>query len=275
MNKRDGNVVQFFQFTDELIFFDNIPISLLHPGVRRCKMKNLIAIFLVIIAALLIYSATPCCPLAQAQDMVFAMDKHHCESVTTNINSFSELRNCAEGKGWTVKFIDVEPITRKYLQNQGVSVLCIQYVKLPYTEDEISEIVSFVENGGGLFIQADNPSKYYTKEILRKFGVKVTHESVEKDLTVTVSSDHPLLKDVQAVYLSAGYDWQRTLFLMVEPPATAIISAAETLPYKPVIAAAAVGRGRVVVYPNGFFTVLKMADNIYFMRNSLYWLERK
>ena len=201
-----------------------------------------------------------------ARTRVLAWDGHHCSG-----NSFHiESRRYAEGKGWRVVEIDVEPLTYNYLREHGISVLFIADAGLAYTEREIDAIRRFVEDGGGLLLEAD---RHYGREIARIFGVRVLEQSLETDLRVVVQSDHPLMKDVDVFYLRGVYDPR---YLAVESPAYTILEAGETEPYRPVLAAAEVGRGRVVMYPNFVYADgLREADNAYFLRNALYWLQQE
>ena len=212
---------------------------------------------------------------ASRRERVFGIDTHHRE-LREGSASTTMMVNFASGKGWAIKLVDVEPITSEYLRKQGVSVLCIEWVKIPFTEEELLEIVEFVRGGGGLLLQADHPSYGFAKEVAARFGTRVTENEVPRALRVNVSSKHPLLKDVNTFLVPhLGVGGEIAVYLDVAAPSQAILSAGLTEPYRPVIAAAEVGSGRVVIYPHSFSFTLKDGDNSYFLRNSLYWLQQQ
>ena len=70
-------------------------------------------------------------------------------------------------------------------------------------------------------------------------------------------------------------DWLDPFYLAVNSPAYTVLQAGETEPYRPVVAAAEIGRGRAVIYPQNLDKNLDEADNSYFVRNALYWLQQK
>lgn len=179
------------------------------------------------------------------------------------------------GKGWIVEDIDVEPITQSYLEEKEISILYIANVTLAYTEDEILEIKNFVNAGGGLIIESSYPYPYYKNlyqsEIARSFGVRFSEQGdgTPEKLTITIQNDHFLFEDVSSLYLDEAVP-----FLTCEPPSFAILAAGNTEPYKPVIAIVEYGKGRVVVFPD-IKNKITNADNQYFLRNVLYWLQQE
>jgi len=220
---------------------------------------------------------------------VYGIDVHH-GKFQDEQDTLKRITNYVNGKGWKIEKINAEPLTSKYLQQKGISILHIQNVTLPYTENEIAEIKKFVEQGGGIFLVANNPSlcEEYSKEVAIVFGVRITDYfigSVGQKLAVlevTTSSNHPLMKDVNSIYLSedsygyCGNNWGSPPYLKVSSPAFSVLEGDKTEPYKPLIAAAEVGKGRVVIAPSIFsFRMFTYADNSTFFRNSLYWLQQE
>lgn len=225
--------------------------------------------------------ATPSPTFTPENTKIFAIDIHHGGLHKNTITNY------AKGKGWNIIEIDVEPLTNEYLKQKGVKILNVEYVTLPYTEKEIAEIKAFVEQGGGLFLQADRPDyELWGKELAQTFGVTITENNVPDNLLVSVSSDHPLMKNVGSFYiLNSGYSiiffegkYESTFgggpkYLNINPPSYSILNAGKTEPYYPVMAAAEYGKGRVLVYPFLFDDSLGKADNSNFLRNALSWLQ--
>ncbi len=210
------------------------------------------------------------------------MEKHHCPEADEKLGQF------AAEKGWVVEELDVEPLTEAYLTQKQVSILAIQNNTVAFTESELREIESFVEHGGGLLLQADQQrsrrgwTTLYAKDIARIFGVSIDGTPVAM-VDVPVQSDHPLLQDVTVFSISSNNDEREPVFLNVGSPAYVVLSAGATEPYKPVLAAAEVGSGRVVIYPTMFnhvsdvrpYEAWSLGDNLYFLRNALYWLQQE
>jgi hypothetical protein len=173
-----------------------------------------------------------------------------------------------------------------YLSQEGVSILAIQNNTMAFTEEELQEIKRFVENGGGLLLQADQPRSrrgeltFYAKEIARMFGVSISDEPIPW-VDTTVQSDHPLMKGVSIFSISSNNDDREPVFLTASSPAYVVLNAGATQPYKPALAAAEVGSGRVVMYPTMYnfapdirpYEAWSLGDNSYFLRNALYWLQ--
>ncbi len=187
---------------------------------------------------------------------VFGVDYRHSHQWGIRFDDY------VESEGWKVIRIDVEPLTYEYLEQQGVSILCIPTLNLEYTEEEIQEVVKFVENGGGLLLVVGHVSSYSDK-ITMMFGVRVIPASLKFNEETTVLPYHPLGKDVVTLQLDGNSD-----LLYIEPPAYHILQNYS----KPVIAVGEVGAGRFVIYPEIFN--LDATDNSYFLRNVLYWLEQ-
>lgn len=222
-------------------------------------------------------------PVPLTKGKVFGMEKHHCPDIVDE-----ELMQFAADKGWIVEEIDVEPLTEAYLKQKNVSILAIQNNTLAFTEEELREIKNFVENGGGLLLQADQQRSrrgevtLYAKDIARMFGVSISNEPVPW-VDVPVQSDHPLLRDVTIFSISSNNDEREPVFISAQSPAYIVLNAGATEPYKPVLAAAEVGKGRVVIYPTMYNDVpdvrpgevWSFGDNLYFLRNALYWLQQE
>jgi len=177
------------------------------------------------------------------------------------------LDNFAKGKGWNVIRIDSWPLTYEYLEQQGVSILYIPTVKLSYMENEIEEIVKFVENGGGLLLVATE-DRSLIDEITRVFGVRLTWEYLGNDREMTVQPYHPLARDVGTLQLDSNANFLAS----ISPPAYDVLQHPVNQRYRPIIAAGEVGAGRFIICP--YYFDLNAADNSYFMRNVLYWLEQ-
>ncbi len=214
-------------------------------------------------------SPTPAPPV---RGKVLAIEKHHCPNVDEKLAEF------AAEKGWVVEEIDVEPLTEAYLNQKGVSILAIQNNTMAFTEEELQEIKRFVESGGGLLLQADQPRSrrgeltFYAKEIARMFGVSISDEPV-LNVDVTVQSDHPLMEDVSVFSISSNNDEREPVFLSASSPAYVVLNAGTTEPYRPVLAVAEVGSGRVVIYPTMYnfvsgirpYEAWSLGDNSYFL----------
>lgn len=178
------------------------------------------------------------------------------------------------GKGWIVEDIDVEPLTQSYLEEKEISILYIANGSLAYTEDEIKEVMNFVDAGGGLLLESAFPDEYYDQyqsEIARKFGIRFSEkrDATPDNFTITIQSDHFLFKEIYSLFIDYPVP-----YLTCEPPAYAILAAGNTEPYKPVIAVVEYGKGRVLVFPN-LYGEITNADNQYFLRNVLYWLQQE
>ena len=187
---------------------------------------------------------------------VFGVDYYHSHRWGIRFDDF------VESEDWEVMRIDVEPLTCEYLEQQGVSILCIPTLNLEYTEEEIQEIVKFVENGGGLLLVVGHVSSYSDK-ITMMFGVRIVPATLEFNKEAMVLPYHPLGKDVVTLQVGGTSD-----LLNVKPPAYNILQDCS----KPVMAAGEVGAGRFVIYPESFN--LDAADNSRFLHNVLYWLEQ-
>ncbi|MFC1919809.1 DUF4350 domain-containing protein [Chloroflexota bacterium] len=204
---------------------------------------------------------------------VLAFDVHHGDTLSHHwwTNQYRWFRDYAEAKGWSIKNIDVEPLTYDYLDSQGVTILVICGINTAYTAGELEEIRRFVYEGGGL-LTFGNSRYYQTREVLLMFGVDVTEQSPPKTLRVNVQSTHPLMKDVGILEFERGA-YGRSYFLDVTPPAYTVIAGGITEPYKPLIAAGEFGKGRMVVLPS--VLVHGQADNAFLYRNALYWLQQE
>ncbi len=232
-------------------------------------------------------SATPTAVLPSATPLpvkgkVLGIEIHHCPNIDEKLAQF------ATEKGWVVEEIDVEPLTEAYLNQEGVSILAIQNNTMAFTEQELREIKSFVESGGGLLLQADQPRSrrgvltFYSKEIARMFGVSISDEPIPW-VDTTVQSDHPLMEGVSVFSISSSNDEREPVFLTASSPAYVVLNAGATQPYRPVLAAAEVGSGRVVIYPTMYnfapdirpYEAWSLGDNSYFLRNALYWLQQE
>jgi hypothetical protein len=216
---------------------------------------------------------------------IFGIEKHHCPLTDETLVRY------AADKGWVVEEIDVEPLTEAYLTQKGVSILAIQNNTLAFTEEELREIRRFVEDGGGLLLQADQSRSrrgdmtLYAKDIAKMFGVSISNEPITM-VDIPVQSDHALMRDVSIFSISSNNDEREPVFISAESPAYVILTAGTTAPYKPALAAAEVGSGRVVIYPTMYndlsevsnvrsYEAWSLGDNFYFLRNALYWLQQE
>lgn len=226
-------------------------------------------------------SPTPL-PTLPVKGKVLGIERHHSPLLDEKLAQF------AAEKGWEVVEIDVEPLTEEYLQRANVSILAIQNATKAFTEGELQAIHKFVENGGGLLLQADQQRSrrgkmaLYAKDIAKRFGVSISDEAVPW-VNVPVQSDHPLLKDVTVFAISSNNDEREPVFLVANAPAYVVLNAGMSEPYKPILAAAEAGSGRVVIYPTMFndleglrpYEAWSLGDNLYFLRNALYWLQQE
>jgi len=191
---------------------------------------------------------------------VLGVEYYHSKGWRSTFNDY------AEEKGWKVIRIDVGLLTREHLEQQGVSILYIPSVNTAYTEEEIEQIVNFVEHGGSLLLVAAN-KRSLTDAVTKVFGVRLEFDVLDNDLEMTIQPYHPLARDVGTLQLDPS-----SRFLVVSPPAYDILQPIQRQIYRPIIAAGEFGAGRFVICPDYFD--LNAADNSYFLRNVLYWLEQ-
>ena len=224
-------------------------------------------------------------PSSEVKKRVLGLEVHHCPKKDTKLAQF------AAEKGWEVKELDVEPLTAAYLEREQISLLAIQNNMLAFTEEELAEIRKFVEDGGGLLLQADQQrtqdglATFYTKDVARMFGVSIGTDVVPNS-NIPVQSSHPLLKDVIIFSVDTFNDERQPVALMVNSPAVTILSCGVNKTYHSILAVAEFGNGRVVVYPLMYQDVSdvtnirageswSLGDNLYFLRNALYWLQQE
>jgi len=177
------------------------------------------------------------------------------------------LDDFASDNGWNLLQIDAARLTYDYLKQQEVSILYIPDVKIAYSEDEINDIVKFVEDGGGLLLIAPE-YRSLTDEISQKFSVRIDLDYLGNNRTMTVQPYHPLAEGVATILLD-----QNTSFLTPSPPAYDILQPIIRQVYRPLIAAGEIGNGRFIVFPQYFD--MDAADNSQFLRNIFYWLEQE
>ncbi|MGA3094522.1 MAG: hypothetical protein ABSD79_03970 [Dehalococcoidales bacterium] len=191
--------------------------------------------------------------------LIIGVDIHH------SSEGGDTFTNLASAKGWQIIKLDIEPLTYNVLKEKGIRVLYIcGGVALPYTDQELKEIQSFVSNGGILVISNDYGYRQSTRELTQLFYIDIVQTMANSyGLTMSVNSTDPLLNGVHAIYLD-----YYTSALQVQSPATVLLSGGSTQPYEPFIAEYQnQNGGKVLVYPD---TVeYQYADNGMFLNNIL------
>lgn len=222
----------------------------------------------------------------------FVVDKYHSNYMPYGIscyNSYIATSFCnyiVEKKFGKIAFIDVEPITPKYLNSVNPSVLILSSIVKAYDDQEIKTIINFVKEGGKLIVyQGDGGKAALTNELIKNFGIQVDegiyfYPSSE----IGITSNDTLLKDVVTLLGGRAYP------LLINSPATKVLdipcdkiwiqdhqdqlgASCEKHKYT-VVATSQYGKGRVVVISSGGIldNVETHSGNRQFAYNLLTWL---
>ena len=190
---------------------------------------------------------------------------------------YSDLSEELENSGYALYQLgltqhdDIE-ITCDLLEHFDVLALPNPQISGGYlTQSEILSVSSFVEKGGGLLVLGGrypvSDGQYPVKELISKFGIEYEIPIARLGSYVTDLRDHPVMDNVDTLYLALG------------PDALKIInSSANGIAYssgKPVIAVSEYGQGRVaVISAEHTFTDADIAreDNLKMALNLFQWL---
>ena len=172
--------------------------------------------------------------------------------------SWSTFADELRSAGFNVDILDSEPITYDRLDDYDVFVFG-GWAHQELTIDEINAIDQFVNDGGGLLLSFDEFTENVYNPLSSKYGVEFMQNVGLDDPTddepgtycpvLHVASTHPIFEDV----IFAQFYWVHYLS-RVDPPSTGVLfSDGDTVDqngnpaaYKPMIAVANVGDGKVV-----------------------------
>ena len=189
---------------------------------------------------------------------------------------YSDLSEELENSGYALYQLglaqddDIE-ITYDLLEHFDVLALPNPQISGGYlTQSEILSVSSFVEKGGGLLVLGGrypiSDSQYPVKDLISKFGIEYEIPIARLGSYVTDLRDHPVMDNVDTLYLALG------------PDALKIInSSASGIAYssgKPVIAVSEYGQGRVAVISaeHTFTDDIAREDNLKMALNLFQWL---
>jgi PKD repeat protein len=189
---------------------------------------------------------------------------------------YSDLSEELENSGYALYQLglaqddDIE-ITCDLLEHFDVLALPNPQISGGYlTQSEILSVSSFVEKGGGLLVLGGrypiSDSQYPVKDLISKFGIEYEIPIARLGSYVTDLRDHPVMDNVDTLYLALG------------PDALKIInSSANGIAYssgKPVIAVSEYGQGRVAVISaeHTFTDDIAREDNLKMALNLFQWL---
>jgi hypothetical protein len=189
---------------------------------------------------------------------------------------YSDLSEEFENRGYALYQLgltqhdDIE-ITYDLLEHFDVLALPNPQISGGYlTQSEILSVSSFVEKGGGLLVLGGSypvsDGQYPVKDLISKFGIEYKIPIARLGSYVTDLRDHPVMDNVDTLYLALG------------PDALKIInSSANGIAYssgKPVIAVSEYGQGRVAVVSaeHTFTDDIAREDNLKMALNLFQWL---
>jgi uncharacterized membrane protein len=134
---------------------------------------------------------------------------------------YSELSSYLNEKGEKTEVLTTSPITKELLKNYDV--LIVSFPQRSFDEEEIRNIVEFVENGGGLFLAGEefdfNHFKTNLNSISKRFNIEFNDDEVldpknkplnSKDqigdcyFTVKEFKDHPITKGLEELVIFGG-----------------------------------------------------------------------
>jgi len=190
---------------------------------------------------------------------------------------YSDLSEELENSGYALYQLgltqddDIE-ITYDLLEHFDVLALPNPQISGGYlTQSEILSVCSFVEEGGGLLVFGGSypvsDSQYPVKDLISKFGIEYEIPIARLGSYVTDLRDHPVMDNVDTLYLALGPDALK----IINSSATGIAYSGG----KPVIAVSEYGQGRVaVISAEHTFTDASIAreDNLKMALNLFQWL---
>ena len=183
-------------------------------------------------------------------------------------NYYSNLVSVLQGLGFTVT--TTTNIGSETLSQYDVVVICVASAwDEAYTTGEVSQIQSYVQNGGGLLIMGDNlgcPNDNINP-VSQTFGITCGMSTLSPDdLYFTDLASHPIFAGVSELYYRAGGE------LVVTSPGEEV---AWTGGGEVTVAVAEQGSGRIVVTGDAGFcdnTYIDDSDNQKFAENIFSWL---
>ena len=193
---------------------------------------------------------------------------------------YSDLSEELENSGYALYQLgltqddDIE-ITYDLLEHFDVLALPNPQISGGYlTQSEILSVCSFVEEGGGLLVLGGrypvSGSQYPVKDLISKFGIEYEIPIARLGSYVTDLRDHPVMDNVDTLYLALGPDALK----IINSSATGIAYSSG----KPVIAVSEYGRqGRAaVISAEHTFTDTNIAreDNLKMALNLFQWLSK-
>ncbi len=98
---------------------------------------------------------------------------------------------------WLSYYYDVDQITEPLNAAvlDGVGILILKIPSIPYTDDEIDSVVSFVESGGGLYVIGDHTNVFGTTSVLnpllKRFGLSLNYDATYDLLTRSYTTFEP------------------------------------------------------------------------------------
>ena len=170
---------------------------------------------------------------------------------TFNVSGFTDY---LVSQGWIVDQLNTGPITRSRLE--GYDIFLIPYAEIEFTSSEIDSIVSYVEDGGGIWVFGEYGRDTTTNSVSQEFGVTFNDDTVYDPTDnvngtyywplIHILKTHPITEGVESFGYYAGCS------LNVNQPSKIIAKGDDDAystyytSYPPVLAAVEYGSGKAV-----------------------------
>lgn len=179
------------------------------------------------------------------------------------------IKDYLEANGFDVTIYTKGNFDYQLLQNYDVLIILVPRMK--FTDSEIQDIVTFVKNGGGLYVLGTRSSRFYAggtiEEILNplssQFGVTFTSVNTLTQTIITqVKSSHEVTMGVREI---RSEDWTT---ITIKSPAEMIL----TLEGYGLLAYEFSGFGKAVFSADDAILTLNYLDNLKLSINILNWI---
>ena len=124
----------------------------------------------------------------------------------------SGFTNYLVSQGWTVDQLSAGPITPNNLE--GYAVFLMPFARIEFTSSEIDSIVSYVEDGGGIWILGEYSGSTKANSVSQEFGVTFNNDMVYDPTDNVEGNDfwprihildtHPITEGVESFGYYAG-----------------------------------------------------------------------